>query len=79
MTTVIRLDGPIPIWPSVTEIDAIMRVVSKQLGKRWLAVRGDGGWTFKPDGEAGKYSYRRRFIAALADATGCDVELIERY
>lgn len=59
--------------PSNDEVDELMVEVSKQLGKKWLAAYGDGGWYFKPAGEAGVHSRRRNFIKALADSTGCAV------
>jgi hypothetical protein len=63
---VVTLEGPVPNTPSISQVDAIMREVSAQLGEKWLCTRLSGVWVFQQEGAAGTTS-RRRFPNALAD------------
>lgn len=58
------------------QIDAIMEFVSMQLGETWTCVKLSGQWLFyrgKPGEVAPAHRSKRRFDAALADATGATV------
>lgn len=75
MTDLVRqisLDGPVANRPHPREADGLMELVSEQLGARWDVVYLGGTWLFRRDGQPVLQS-RRRFLAGLAEATGCAV------
>lgn len=70
----------VPKHPYPAQLDAIMRQVTEQLDEgQWTSVRAFGYWYFyhtDKDGakvEVPHFQSRRRFIAALADATNAAI------
>lgn len=63
---------------SPSQVDAVMRKVSEQLGETWQCSRYSGIWHFFHKDENGKViknvpSRRRNFTQALSDATEASI------
>lgn len=69
----------VPVKPTITEVDAVMREISAHLGGVWMASRQSGAWFITRDdvpvsGDQLRGQRRRAsFDAALGDATGLAV------
>lgn len=71
-----HFDQPLPVKPTVTEADAIMKRVSEQLGEDWAVTKLGRYWVFQQTINGQRQPVKqsaRRFDAALADSVGCTV------
>jgi hypothetical protein len=65
----------LPKRPNQTELDAIMRDVSRQLGETWTSTLVGKTWYIYRGhpGVVSPHVSRKLFISALSDATGCTI------